>query len=171
VARRTGSRPGAHRQLIVERLASPAEQLAGLLFAFVLYKMHDRHATVAFQRENVRLAGLEVQEEGVRLRTEYLNLVRDVIRAGASEGEFRKTDVPVQSLLIFGSAQWAWTWFDPTGGESVEQIGSAFVDLVLGSLLVRRTTLRRLADPEGSIVEVVRSCLADAAAAPVAQPV
>ncbi|MFI6321016.1 TetR/AcrR family transcriptional regulator [Nonomuraea sp. NPDC050556] len=149
----------AEARLIVERLQSPAERLAGLLFAFVLYQVHDRNATVAFQRESVRLGGGEMHAEGDRLRNEYLALVREVMREGAASGVFREGDVPVQSLLIFGSAHWAWTWFDPAGKETVEEIGSAYVDLVLGSLLLRREGLERLADPDGEIVRVVRTCL------------
>src|SRR5436305_12846953 len=46
----------AEARLIVERLDGPVEQLAGLLHAFIRYQVHDRDATVAFQREVIRLA-------------------------------------------------------------------------------------------------------------------
>ncbi|MFI7008789.1 TetR family transcriptional regulator [Streptomyces sp. NPDC050145] len=156
----------AEARRILERLSTPADQLAGLLYAFVRYQVHDRHATVAFQRESVRLAGQEMHAEGDRLRDEYLELVRGVMRDGATSGMFRRTDVAMQSLLLFGSAQWAWTWFDPEGEKDVDEIGSAFVDLVLGSLLARRTALARLSDPAGEVAETVRACLVEAAATP-----
>src|SRR6266536_3129121 len=54
----------AEAYLIVNRLSSPPEQLAGMLFAFVLYQEHDRDATVAFQREIARLADHETMSEG-----------------------------------------------------------------------------------------------------------
>jgi AcrR family transcriptional regulator len=44
----------AEARLIVERLDGPVEQLAGLLHAFIRYQVHDRDATVAFQREVIQ---------------------------------------------------------------------------------------------------------------------
>lgn len=98
-----------HRRLreaheIVDKLDSPSERLAGLLFAFMLYQVHDRAATAAFQREIARLAQHEALAEGVRLRAEYLSLVRSLLEDGVTAGEFRTCDVRVQSLLFFGSA-------------------------------------------------------------------
>lgn len=145
-------------QLIVERLRSPEEQLAGLLFAFVMYQVHDRAATVAFQREVSRISG----SDGVSLRAEYLELVRDVIRRGVESGRFRDGDTNVRSLLIFGSSQWAWTWFQPDGRLSAEEVGATLVDLVLGGLLVRRTDLAKLASVDGQVLRVVRTCLDEA---------
>lgn len=147
----------AHR--ILDSFSRPDERLAGLLFAFVLYQVHDRDATVAFQREVARLRPPDRQSVGTGLRTEYLELVREVIRSGVADGSFRGGDHEVFSLLFFGSAQWAWTWFDPEGPKSAEQAGSVLVDLVLGSLLVDRAPLPRLRDDAGDIVRVVRDCL------------
>lgn len=140
---------------VVTRLRNPAEQLAGLLFSFVLYQVHDRDATVAFQREIARIAG----DEGVRLRDEYLELVRDVLRRGTESGAFRAGDVPVRSLLMFGASHWAWTWFRPDGPLAAEEVGGTLVDMVLGGLLVRRSGLAELADPRGRVMGAVRECL------------
>lgn len=150
-------------RLIVDCLSTPAERLAGLLYAFMIYQVHDRNATVAFQREIVRFADQPALAEGVRLRAEYLQLVREGIQSGVDANQFRPCDVEVQSLLLFGSAQWAWTWFDVKGQESAEQVGAALVDLVLGSLLTRRSGLDSLTDPDGSIPRTVWECLRAAA--------
>ncbi|MEW2395631.1 TetR/AcrR family transcriptional regulator [Streptomyces sp. NPDC046862] len=154
----------AEAYLIVNRLSSPPEQLAGMLFAFVLYQEHDRDATVAFQREIARLADHETMSEGVRLRGEYLGLVRDILRKGTESGQFREGDPSLQSLLMMGSAQWAWTWFDPSGPHTAEEVGASLVDMVLGGLLTRPGTASGLADLDGAVLKIVRSCLADAAA-------
>ncbi|MGV9298823.1 TetR/AcrR family transcriptional regulator [Amycolatopsis sp. NPDC003676] len=155
----------AEAALIRERLATPTRQLAGLLYAFVLYQVVDREATVAFQREVVRLADSDAMAEGRRMRAEYLDLVRAVLSDGAASGEFRSCDVEVQSLLIFGSAQWAWTWFDPAGPVSAEEVGAQLVELVLGGLLTRRTRLSGLTEADGKVVRVVRQSIADVASA------
>ncbi|PKV96167.1 TetR family transcriptional regulator [Amycolatopsis echigonensis] len=154
----------AEAALIRDRLATPTRQLAGLLYAFVLYQVVDREATVAFQREVVRLADHEAMAEGRRMRAEYLDLVRATLSEGIASGEFRSCDVEVQSLLIFGSAQWAWTWFDPAGPVSAEQVGAQLVDLVLGGLLTRRNRLNGLTEVDGQVARVVRQSIADTAA-------
>jgi AcrR family transcriptional regulator len=146
---------------IVDALYSPPEQLAGLLYAFLIYQVHDRDATIAFQREIVRLADHPALAEGVRLRAEYLGLVRSVIGRGVADGSFRDCDVNLQSLLLFGSAQWAWTWFEPGGRASAADAGAALVDLALGSLLTNRSNLADLADPGGTVARVVFDCLKD----------
>ncbi|WP_409465258.1 TetR/AcrR family transcriptional regulator [Amycolatopsis sp. GA6-003] len=151
----------AEAKLIRDRLATPTQRLAGLLYAFVLYQVVDREATVAFQREVVRLADHEAMAEGRRLRAEYLQLVRATLSEGVASGEFRPCDVEVQSLLIFGSAHWAWTWFDPAGPAPAEQVGAQLVDLVLGGLLTRRTRLGGLTGVDGKIAEVVHQSIAD----------
>jgi hypothetical protein len=60
---------------------------------------------------------------------------------------------------MFGSAQWAWTWFRPDGDQPIEAVGSALVDLVLGSLLVNRRRLQSLSDPEGRAARTVREAI------------
>jgi AcrR family transcriptional regulator len=146
-------------RLICRRLETPQRQLAGLLFASILYQVHERDATVAFQREVARIAGTD----GERLRDEYFGLVRDVIRRGVAEGVFRSGDMDVRTLLIFGASHWAWTWFRPDGEQSAEQVGATFVDLILGSLLVDRSAVGELADPDGAIAHTVRQCFDDVA--------
>jgi AcrR family transcriptional regulator len=143
---------------IIDKLATPEQQLAGLLFAFITYQEHDRDATVAFQREVMRLRS---GSDGVNLRNEYLDLVRGVIQDGVDRGQFRRTDLKISSLLLFGSAQWAYTWFDPQGPESVDEIGAALVNLILGSLLVRRQSLAALSDPAGLAATTARASLID----------
>ncbi|MFI5627729.1 hypothetical protein ACIA03_30000 [Nocardioides sp. NPDC051685] len=60
---------------------------------------------------------------------------------------------------MFGSAQWAWTWFHPDGDRPISAIGSSLVDLVLGSLLVDRDRVAELSDPEGHSAKVVREAI------------
>ncbi len=156
----------AEARLILERLHGPAEQLAALIYAFVLYQVEDRPATVAFQREIARFAGDDSMRDVRRLSDEHRALVSAILQTGMDHGVFRTMDVRLQGLLIFGSAQWAWTWFDPGGPRSAEEVGASFVDLVLGGLLVRRAGLVRLADPAGPIPRTVRECIAEVAAAP-----
>jgi hypothetical protein len=57
---------------------------------------------------------------------------------------------------FFGLAQWAWAWFSPDGPKTAEQVGSALVDLILGSLLVDRAALPELVSPDGPAAQTLR---------------
>lgn len=140
---------------IVSEFSTPTEQLTGLLYAAILYQVHDRNRTIAFQREVARFALQDENSEGRKLRRQYIGILHSLLEAGTAAGEFRPVDTSVRSLLIFGAAQWAWTWFEPEGRRSVEQVGAEFVDLTLGSLLVDRKSLQRLSDPDGQLVAAV----------------
>jgi AcrR family transcriptional regulator len=144
---------------IVSELATPSDQLAGLLYASILYQVHDRHRTVAFQREVARFRREDEDSEGRTLRVEYAAILRRVLDAGIASGDFRAVDTNIRTLLMLGATRWAWTWFEPKGRKTAEEIGADLVDLVLGSLLVSRRRLPRLADPEGDVVGTVRAII------------
>lgn len=151
---------------IVSKFHTPTQRLAGLLYAFVLYQVIDRYRTVAFQREVAKFAEEAEDSEGRRLRAEYVGMVREVLDSGIASGEFRPVDTNIRTQLIFGSAHWAWTWFNPDGPNSAEEVGAELVDLVLGSLLVSRRHLARLTDAGGVIVSTVLEIITDSNAAP-----
>lgn len=148
---------------IVEILDDPREQLAGLLFSFVLYYELDRDPTIAFEREVMRLAQLERQDPGRALREQYVTVVRDVLRSGIAAGHFRDIDVDLHSLWMFGCTQWAYTWFDPAHGRDAISAGTTLVDFVLGSLLMDRIQLPALSSPDSRPAAVAAQCLAGAA--------
>lgn len=151
----------AEARELVSRLSSPADQLAGVFYAVVLSHVEDRASMVANQREVIRLARHESMREARRLRAEYRELVIGLLEAGVHANVFRAGDNRLRTLLVFGSVQWLWTWFDPEGQSSVEEVGAAVVDVVLGGLLVDQSELERLTDPQGQIVQLVRACIAD----------
>ncbi|MEV0299372.1 TetR/AcrR family transcriptional regulator [Nocardia sp. NPDC050710] len=151
---------------IMSEFSTPTERLAALLHASMLYQVHDRNRTVAFQREVARFAQQDEESEGRKLRRHYIGILHGLLDAGIAAGEFRPVDREVRSLLIFGAAQWAWTWFEPGGRSSAEQVGAEMVDLTLGSLLVNRRSLPRLSDPAGPLVATVTKILTEASGRP-----
>ncbi|MCP2292699.1 TetR/AcrR family transcriptional regulator [Nocardia amikacinitolerans] len=140
---------------IMAAFSTPTERLAALLHASMLYQVHDRNRTVAFQREVARFAQQDENSEGRKLRRQYIGILHGLLDAGIASGEFRPVEISIRSLLIFGAAQWAWTWFEPEGRSSAEEVGAEMVDLTLGSLLVDRTSLPRLSDPGGPLAAAV----------------
>ncbi len=149
----------AEAEIIVTSLESPGEQLAGLVYLFVLYQHKDRLATVAFQRETVRFRDNEVMREAQRLRERYFALLTGVLQDGMDTGVFRSGDATLIALAMMGSAHWSWTWYNPDGPKSAEEVASEFITLYLGGLLVDRRKLTKLADPAGRIPALARSAI------------
>lgn len=155
----------AEARVLLDRLHSPEEQLAALIFALVRYQVVDRSSTVAFQREIGRIADDEGYESGRALRDEYRDMVLDVIRRGAAEGSFRAGDHRLWTLQIFGSISWMWTWFEPDGPSDVVAAGAAFVDLALHGLSIRPDAVAGLADRDGPVARLVRECVTESSTA------
>jgi AcrR family transcriptional regulator len=151
-----------------ELTTSPAEYLAALTYASAWWHVHDRYAAVAFQREIVRVASIADADEGRRLRERYVENFREIMRAGMAAGQFRAFDATLTSLFVSGAAQWMWTWYDPRGSYSPDEVGAAAVDLILGGLLTdaHRGDLSALADPHGDLARRVSAELASAATHP-----
>lgn len=147
-------------QAMWDQLPTPPERVAAIVYASVLLHVVDHDATVASQREVLQLAQDPQMQEIRRMRRQSQLLVTTEIQRGIDEGLFRPVDVELATLSVFGSVQWMWTWFDPNGSQTAEEVGAAFVDLALGGLLVDRFNLSKLADPNSRIVAIVKECLA-----------
>lgn len=134
-----------HRDYMSRRLAEarelladhpdPVDQLQLIVYQLMLAQRDDRAATVAFAREIVRFASDEVMADVRAMRHEYSTLVTDVIRRGSEAGEFASVDPSLTALQLFGMCNWSWTWFEPQGARSAEQIAGEFCQTLLGGLL------------------------------------
>lgn len=139
-----------------EQWDKPQERIAAIVFASTLLQVVARDATVASQREVVQLSDDPAMQEVRKLRRELQRMTEDELRRGIEEGTFRPVDVEVVTLQLWGSVQWMFVWFQPGRRHTPEEIGSTFVDILLGGLLVDRFGLAPLADPNGEIATVVR---------------
>jgi TetR/AcrR family transcriptional regulator, cholesterol catabolism regulator len=50
------------------------------------------------------------------------------------EGLFHTADPKMSALQIFGMCNYAWTWYQPDGSQSVEEIARLFTRNILGGL-------------------------------------
>jgi AcrR family transcriptional regulator len=150
----------ADLKLIWDQLPAPDERIAALIYSTVLMQVVDRDATIATQREVVQLADDPELLQIRRMRDELADMVAAELRRGTETGVFRRLDAELVTVQIFGSVQWMWTWFDPSGRRSAEQVAATFVDVFLGGLLVDRFALATLADANGRIPAVVRAAVA-----------
>lgn len=151
-------------ELVFDRLQSPAERVAAMIYAGVFYQIEDRDATIASQREFVQLTDDPEMQKIREHRSDVQRMMQQEIRAGIDTGVFRDLDEALATLQIFGSMQWMWTWFNPKGRRTPNEVGAAFVDLALGGLLLDRFTLTALADPAGRVPEIVHECMREATA-------
>jgi AcrR family transcriptional regulator len=150
-------------RMMWERLDAPQERIAGTVYAAVLLQALARDVTVASRREAVQLSDDPAMQEIRQLRRELQTLIVGEIRNGIRAGVFRNVKIELAALQLWGSVQWMWVWFNPDGARTPEEVGTAFVDMFLGGLLLDRLELNKWADPRGRVVKVVRKCLAEVA--------
>jgi len=147
-------------RMVWDRLTTPQERIAAIIYTSALLQVLARDATVASQREVVQLSDDPAMQEVRKLRSELQALTIGEIRNGIEAGVFRSVDVELAALQLWGSVQWMWVWFDRGDSRTPEEVGAAFVDVFLGGLLLDRLALSRWADPRGDVVTVVRECVA-----------
>ena len=75
-----------------------------------------------------------VMEDVRAARAEYMRIVTGIVTEGAWRGELRQTNPTVTALQLIGMCNWGWTWVDPTGPLSVEELAAAFVATFLDGL-------------------------------------
>lgn len=148
-------------ELMWDRLASPEERLAAVIYAAVLVSVLDRDATIATQREVIQLAQDPGMQEIRGLRRRLEDLVKEELKRGVKGGQFRPLEPTLVTLQLWGAAQWMWTWFDPKGRHTPDQVAASYVDVFLGGILTDRRDLARLFDPNGPVPAVVRACMAE----------
>ncbi len=92
-----------------------------------------------FLHEYKSVAG-PMRSRYLKMRNEYELNVRSIIAAGQAEGLFRpELDVPLTTRALLGMTNWLYTWYSPSGRQKPEEIGEAYADLALQSLVVRRS--------------------------------
>ena len=68
---------------------------------------------------------------GIQEKRDHVDAVIDgILRAGIADGTIRPGSVRLTRLAITGMTNWAYTWFDPTGSLSVDEIADVFLDLL-----------------------------------------
>jgi AcrR family transcriptional regulator len=109
---------------------SPTEALRSIMAVFSQW--HAQHFRVAriVQYEFQNLTP-EHREAVLGLRKEIDSVVRDVLSAGVSSGEFTVTDVPDTALALLSMAVDVARWYDPEIKRTPEAIGRTYGELGL----------------------------------------
>jgi TetR/AcrR family transcriptional regulator, cholesterol catabolism regulator len=117
----------------------PAEKLSRAMRAHVNVVAGARAAARVFLEEWTALS--EPRREEVRtLRDRYESLWDGIIREGIRKGVFRKVDRRFARLLVLSAANWTYTWYDPEGPLSPDEIADRFTDLLLGGLAAKEAS-------------------------------
>lgn len=90
-----------------------------------------RQANIAvYFREEKHLSRAGLAEINA-LRKRFDRVLSDLLQEGACAGEFRITDIRMAALAIGGMVSWAYTWYQPGGRLSFDDIASELAHFVL----------------------------------------
>jgi TetR/AcrR family transcriptional regulator, cholesterol catabolism regulator len=109
----------------------PRDRLRAAMRAHVRVVADDVRAARVFHHEWTALAG-QRRQEVVRLRDRYERLWDGIVRElpGA-------VDPKLARLLVLSAANWVYTWYDPDGPLSPEDVADRYTDLLLKGLGAR----------------------------------
>jgi TetR/AcrR family transcriptional regulator, cholesterol catabolism regulator len=117
-----------------EELKDPVSRLAAMIYALLAAHRDDRAASLTCLRELVRYFDGDLTDYVRQQRARYMAIVGGILRDGADEGVFRTADPKMSALQIFGMCNYAWTWYQPDGSQSVEDIARLFARNILDGL-------------------------------------
>ena len=119
-ARRLDTAPEKLAHIIREHVRVMTETLQGSPLAF-----------------EVRAFSPARQKAMIRHRDRYEHEVRKIVEQGIRAGELRKVDAKIATFAILGAINWIARWYRPEGELQAAELGSAFVDQILGGLAKR----------------------------------
>jgi TetR/AcrR family transcriptional regulator, cholesterol catabolism regulator len=132
-----------HEQLIDELIEqttvaldpsmTPPEQMAAVLrVSFDLIARH-RDAVTVFLQERRAVSGARWNELVVK-RDRYEQMVSGIIAEGTAAKAFADVPAAIAARGVLGMVNWGYTWFDPKGEMTAEQIADVFVAIALRGL-------------------------------------
>jgi len=128
------SRRFAEADYVHAQLKDPVSRLAAMIYALLAAHRDDRAASLACLRELVRYFDGDLTDYIRKQRARYTAIVDGILRDGVDEGVFRTADPKMSALQIFGMCNYAWTWYQPDGARSVEDIARLFARNILDGL-------------------------------------
>lgn len=150
-------------EVIVEELTDDSARLGALIVSLVTSYRDDREASIAFSREFMRFANDPVMDEVRALRRRYVDTLQGFLEAGMAGGTFRQIDAKIVALQIIGMCNWTWTWLNPDGRLSVDEVAAVFASTTLSGVLATPGDLQAALELPPAVAELRRAQARDAA--------
>ena len=129
-----------HEQLIDElttetaaaigKAEGPSAQLLASLRVALNFVSRNMDAVTVFLAENRAVRGQRWRDL-VAKRDAYERMVQDIIIAGVASGEFVDVPPTIASKAILAMANWGYTWFNPDGPLSADDVADIFGRIAL----------------------------------------
>ena len=122
----------AETVLAIEEADGPSERLVASLRVALNFVSRHKDAVTVFLQENRVVRGPGARwRELVAKRDAYERLVQEIIADGVASGEFVDVPPAIASKAVLAMANWGYTWFDPHGPLSADDIADVFGRIAL----------------------------------------
>jgi len=113
-----------------------AEKVRRLLHVTMNFIARNREGVTVFLAERHAVTGERWQALVVK-RDFYERMVNQIVTEGRADGEFVDLPPEIVARALLGMANWGYTWFQPGGPLSAEEVAEAFATIALRGLEVR----------------------------------
>ncbi|NLL19076.1 MAG: TetR/AcrR family transcriptional regulator [Clostridia bacterium] len=134
-------------QQVLNSKQTPVEKLHGIISTFIsTFYVYNREVVVMYQ-ENHYLAP-EYYQKMRQKRDLYSKIVMSVLDEGVKLKEFRPLEpLSIVAFMIFGMVNWTYTWYDPEGPLSIEEITDRYIDFIFNAILTEEAKQNPLYRP------------------------
>jgi TetR/AcrR family transcriptional regulator, cholesterol catabolism regulator len=115
---------------------SPAEKVHGAVRVAMSFVGRHRDGVTVFLTEHRAVSGPRWNELVVK-RDFYEQMVHRIISEGTTTGAFIDVPPAIAAKAVLAMANWGYTWFQPDGPLSAEQVADIFATIALRGLEVR----------------------------------
>ncbi|MCW2954961.1 MAG: TetR/AcrR family transcriptional regulator [Conexibacter sp.] len=115
---------------------SPSEKVRGVLRVAMSFVARHRDGVTVFLQERSAVSG-ERWNELVVKRDFYEQMVSRIISEGTASQTFVEVPPAIAAKAVLAMANWGYTWFQPDGPLSAEQVADAFAAIALRGLETR----------------------------------
>jgi AcrR family transcriptional regulator len=97
-------------------------------FTSVVLQRQGNIAVYFREEKNLSAVGLD----GINaLRKRFDRVLSELLEEGSAAGEFQIDDIRVAALAIGGMVSWAYTWYQPSGRLSIDDVGAKLAHFAL----------------------------------------
>jgi AcrR family transcriptional regulator len=115
---------------------SASERLFNGVVAFTKVVLQRQGNIAVYFREEKNLSAEGLSDINA-LRKRFDHVLSDLLEEGTHTGEFHIADIRVAALAIGGMVSWAYTWYQPGGRLSIDDVGAQMARFAVGMVGVR----------------------------------